>query len=112
MINHKVLLYALEVYREGSVKKAEKMYISQPNLSKMIIALEDEIGVKLFNRNPKGMTPTFDGEFLFRCAEDIKRQTDLIERYCKNVSKNLFRMTAAVIWADYISEAFTSFLDR
>lgn len=113
MINHKVLLYALEVNREGSVKKAaEKLYISQPNLSKMIIALEDEIGIQLFNRTSKGMTSTFDGEVLFRYAEDIKRQTDLIERYCKNVTKNSFRMTAAVIWADYISEAFTSFLDR
>lgn len=113
MINHKVLLYALEVSREGSVvKAAEKLYVSQPNLSKMIIALEEEIGVQLFNRTPKGMVPTTDGEVLFRYAEDIKRQTDLIESYCKKVTSNSFRMSAAVIWADYISEAFTSFLDR
>ncbi|MCR5601253.1 MAG: LysR family transcriptional regulator [Ruminococcus sp.] len=113
MINHKVLLYALEVSREGSVvKAAEKLYVSQPNLSKMIIALEEEIGVQLFNRTPKGMVPTNDGEVLFRYAEDIKRQTDLIESYCKKVTSNSFRMSAAVIWADYISEAFTNFLDR
>ena len=113
MINHKVLLYALEVCREGSVvKAAEKLYISQPNLSKMIIALEDEMNIQLFNRTPKGMVATHDGELIFRYAEEIKRQTDFIESYCEKVTSHSLRMSLAVTWADYISEAFTMFLSK
>ncbi|MCR4887903.1 MAG: LysR family transcriptional regulator [Ruminococcus sp.] len=113
MINHKNLLYALEVSKQGSVNKAaEKLYIGQPNLSKMIIGLEEELGVALFRRTPKGMIPTADGEVIFRHAEEIYRQTGFIEEYCKNISKKALRMSAAVPWADYISEAFTNFLGR
>ena len=113
MINHKGLLYALEVCREGSVvKAAEKLYISQPNLSKMIIALEDEMNVQLFNRTPKGMVATHDGKLIFRYAEEIKRQTDFIESYCEKVTSHSLRMSLAVTWADYISEAFTQFLGK
>ncbi|MBE6863788.1 MAG: LysR family transcriptional regulator [Ruminococcus flavefaciens] len=113
MINHKFLLYALEVCREGSVvKAAEKLYLSQPNLSKMIISLEDEMNIQLFNRTRKGMVATHDGELIFRYAEEIKRQTDFIENYCNKVTSHSVRMSLAVTWADYISEAFTMFLNK
>lgn len=60
--------YALEVERTGSITQAaENLYMNQPNLSKAIRELEEQIGYKIFNRTPKGISPTRKGEvFLLR----------------------------------------------
>lgn len=59
------LLYVLETARCGSVTRAaEKLHLSQPSLSNQIIQLEQELGIPLFERSHKRVTPTSAGEFL------------------------------------------------
>ena len=60
---------------ENFSKAAEELYVSQPALSKMIKGLEDEIGVKLFDRVGKNIR-------LNECGKSAVK-------YCKNVFKNL-----------------------
>ncbi|PYG32521.1 LysR family transcriptional regulator [Pelagimonas varians] len=43
---------------------AQMVNLSQPALSKSILALEDEYGVKLFDRHPRGLVPTQFGHAL------------------------------------------------
>ena len=50
---------------------AETVHLSQPALSKSIIALEEEYGVKLFDRHPRGLTPTVYGFALEHHARRI-----------------------------------------
>lgn len=62
------------VAREGSITRAsERLYISQPAVSAHIKAIEDTLGLVLFDRTPRGMTLTVDGERLLAKAEQTLR---------------------------------------
>ena len=65
------IYYALTVEECGSMNKAaEKLFIVQPTLTNAIRELEKEVGVTVFVRTRKGITPTSEGaEFL----SDIRR---------------------------------------
>lgn len=61
----------MAVAREGSVTRAsERVHLSQPAVSAHVKALEDALGLALFDRTPKGMTLTPDGQRLLARAED------------------------------------------
>ena len=52
-------------------RAAERLHISQPALSAQIKALEDELGVALFERTSSGMTLTASGQRLLTEAEKV-----------------------------------------
>lgn len=82
----RVLRYFLAVVREGGVNRAaEALHITQPTLSRQISQLEDELGVKLFERGARKTTLTDEGVLLRRRAEEIlaladKTAQELIEQ--------------------------------
>ena len=58
------------VARERSITRAsEVVHLSQPAVSAHIKALEDTLGLTLFERTPRGMSLTRDGERLLTKAE-------------------------------------------
>lgn len=65
--------YVYQVYRMKSFSKAaQSLYITQPCLSAIIIKLEKEIGVPLFDRNKNPIQLTEFGERYIACAENIE----------------------------------------
>jgi DNA-binding transcriptional LysR family regulator len=52
-------------------RAAEKLHVSQPAVSAQIKALEDELGVPLFERTPSGMVLTAPGKRLLAQAERV-----------------------------------------
>ena len=67
-------LYQLKTFvaiaKEGSLTRAaERVFTSAPAVSAQLKALEDELGVKLFERTPRGMVPTQAGRSLLEEAE-------------------------------------------
>ncbi len=60
---------------------ARQLYLSQPNLSKSIEQLENELGVSLFNRTNKGVSLTIDGMDLLNQAVSILNQVKSITDY-------------------------------
>jgi DNA-binding transcriptional LysR family regulator len=69
----------ITVARVGHLTRAaEQMHLSQPALSKQIRALEDTLGVTLFERLPTGMQLTRAGRELLGSAEATLRQALLL----------------------------------
>lgn len=68
----KVLKYFLMAAREESITKAaEKLYMTQPPLSRQLMALEEELGTQLFIRGSRKITLTEEGMLLRKRAEEI-----------------------------------------
>lgn len=76
----RVLRYFLTVVREESITKAsEVLHITQPTLSRQLSQMEEEVGVKLFERGSRRITLTNEGILLRRRAEEILQLVDKIE---------------------------------
>ncbi|HIU26266.1 MAG TPA: LysR family transcriptional regulator [Candidatus Copromorpha excrementigallinarum] len=70
----RVLRYFLAVVREESISgAADFLHITQPTLSRQIMELEEELGVRLLNRGRKNhkITLTEEGALLRRRAEEL-----------------------------------------
>lgn len=59
---------------KGLTAAVDTLYIAQPALSQSIKQLEEELGVKLFNRSRKGMELTSAGKVFLGHANSILRQ--------------------------------------
>ncbi|MDF2678516.1 MAG: transcriptional regulator, LysR family [Bacillota bacterium] len=71
-MNERELLYIKTIADEKSISKAaKKLFVAQPSLSQAVQKIEEEIGAKLFIRNPDGMTLTFAGEKYYLTATEI-----------------------------------------
>ena len=82
----RVLRYFLTVVREEGINRAaEVLHITQPTLSRQLSGLEEEMGVKLFDRGARKITLTREGMLLKRRAEEIlslvhKTEKELMEQ--------------------------------
>ena len=104
--------YAVEIAKTKSISKAaENLFMGQPNLSRAIKELEESLGIIIFNRTPKGISITPEGEEFLRYAKRIIRQVDEVEEIYKNGRKPKTRFSACVPRATYLSHAFTEFAE-
>lgn len=77
----RVLKYFLAVAREQSFSvAAQRLYLSQPTLSRQLKELEEELGKTLFVRSSKGVTLTEEGMLLRTRAEQIVALMEKTER--------------------------------
>lgn len=105
-MNTKHLEYMLEVAKCQSISKAaKKLYLSQPSLSASIAALEEEIGVPLFQRSQSGVKLTEQGEQILEVAVEILRGVEQIQ----NIAKQDVQLTGQIHIAA-IPAACSSFL--
>ncbi|MBP1961594.1 LysR family transcriptional regulator [Paenibacillus aceris] len=84
------LLYLIEINQTGSISlAAEKLHVSQPNISQAIVSLEEELGVKLFNRSRFGAVPTDDGKLIISKAEEIISKVEELRESVGHHAKEL-----------------------
>ena len=68
----RVLNYFLMVAREENITKAARLlHITQPTLSRQLMQLEEELGVKLFHRSNHSIVLTDAGILLKRRAQEL-----------------------------------------
>ena len=82
------LRYITEIARTGNLTKAaENLFVSQPNLSKVLRKLETELHAPLFYKEGKLLCPTEAGKVLLNGAKDILYQVEKIEDSIANLNK-------------------------
>lgn len=81
--------YFLAVAEETNfTRAAEKLYISQPALSKFIRRLEESLGVTLFDRAATPMKLTYAGELYQKYVEESIRREKVLMETLKEIQEN------------------------
>lgn len=76
-MNLRILIYFLTVAREKNLTRAaDILHITQPTLSRQLAQLEDELGVKLFDRSQRRLTLSTAGKFLQQRGQEIIELVD------------------------------------
>ena len=80
-MNTRQIQYAIALSELGNFSKvAQQLDISQPALSKQIIHLEKELGIRIFNRDTTPLTLTPAGEFFLREARKLLHKEEQLLR--------------------------------
>ncbi len=76
----KQLQYFVACAQTGSFSDAAKiLYSTQPSVSKVIKSLEDTLGMQLFERLPRGIRLTVQGQKVYQYACRITNEIDVLE---------------------------------
>lgn len=68
------------VVEQGSISAAaERLFIQQPPLSRLLQGLEADFGVALLHRQPRGVVPTDAGKVLLEEARELLARADQLE---------------------------------
>lgn len=86
------LNYAIQIADTGSMNRAaERLFVSQPSLTNSIKELERELGIIIFQRSSRGVTPTSEGLEFLASARQLYQQYELLqEKYEKGDLKRKF----------------------
>ncbi|MGA2545992.1 MAG: LysR family transcriptional regulator [Rectinemataceae bacterium] len=87
-------------------RAAEKLHISQPPLSRQIMDLEEELGVALFERGPKGVKITPAGRYLEKEAMRLIGRVSLIKGRIGKIQDEGTRL----VRIGFVASAMYSFL--
>jgi DNA-binding transcriptional LysR family regulator len=88
MIELRRLRYLVAVADEGHITRAaERLGIQQPPLTRQIRLLEEELGVALFERLPRGMRTTEAGRVVVEEARDVLARAERIRETAQRAAR-------------------------
>ena len=107
------LKYISAVEKYGSITKAaQRLYVSQPSVSAVIHALEEELGIEIFTRSAKGITITENGRELLKMGNKILHDVDYIGEFFSGPDKDekpSFYVSSQHY--DFVATAFEQFVN-
>lgn len=84
------LQYITDIDKTGSIAHtSERLYISSPGISLAISNLEEELGVKIFERSRTGLEPTEAGKKLIIKAQEILNRIEEFKLEAKSDSSEI-----------------------
>ncbi|MFI0088422.1 LysR family transcriptional regulator [Streptomyces bobili] len=112
-MNIEGLRYAQAVSRTKSFSAAARDYgVTQPALSNGVARLEVELGVKLFDRSPRGVKPTAHGARLLpmidRALEALDSVTTEAQRLTRPADRAIRMGVSPLIGADLVACSFSA----
>jgi LysR family transcriptional regulator, hydrogen peroxide-inducible genes activator len=81
-------LIAVDSHRHF-VKAAEACCVSQPTLSMMIQKLEEELGIKIFDRSKQPVIPTEAGREIIQQAKIILKESGTLKEIARSLKGEL-----------------------
>lgn len=104
--------YILAIARYGSMNEAAKaLLVSQASLSSAVRELEEEFGIRIFDRSNKGVRLTRDGAEFIRYARQLITQYQVItDRYEGSDKKSVRNFAVTSQHYDFAAEAFINFM--
>ena len=94
---------------------AETLRLSQSAISRQVSALEQEVGVPLFNRHARGLVLTEQGELLYRTAHDVLVKLESVKsrlRETKDRPTGLLKVSTTVgLGSGWLTERLPEFVD-
>ncbi len=94
---------------------ARRLRLSQPALSRQVIALEESLGAKLFHRHARGLALTNEGEQLrattMRMADEIERTKSSIEATRNRPTGEIKLTTTVSFGSSWLAVQLKDFLD-
>ena len=107
----KQLQYFVVSVDMGSFQNAAKMlYTTQPHVSKTVKALEEELHLKLLNREARGVKMTNEGKKVYDYASLILKNTEQISRI--NEENQVSRLCVSTMPGARIAELCAEFYDE
>jgi LysR family transcriptional regulator, hydrogen peroxide-inducible genes activator len=107
-------IVAVSTWRNFHVA-ADKCSITQPTLSMQIQKMEDELGIRIFDRSKKPVVPTEAGEAIIEQARKVLHEAQLITEVVleqKNLTEGTLRIGILPTLAPYLLPLFIiSFLE-
>ncbi len=91
------LRYVVEVAQCGSISRAaQRLFVTQPSLSKAIADLETEMNIHIFSRTNRGVSLTEEGTKFLSYARQVIEQSNLLEQKYKygTPSKRIFAVSS------------------
>ena len=107
------LRYLVAIRKWGSVSAAAKqLYAAQPNVSKALKNLEEEYGIRIFERSSTGMIPTEQGRSFIQQAERVLQEVDRLDRDARHRQDSCAELRVVLPHATYASYATVDFLQQ
>src|SRR5881392_1963510 len=110
-VDTRLLRYFAAVAAEGSLSRAaERLFVSQPALTKQIKQLESLLGVQLFTRSRAGMTLTAAGQALAERVPAVLDGWDQALRHTRQAASHAARVLRVGFLAGAANEATQSII--
>ena len=111
----KLRLFHMVAAAGSFTEGARRLKLSQPALSRQIIALEEALGAKLFHRHARGLALTNEGEQLraatIRIADDVERTKSMIEATRNRPTGEIKLTTTVSFGSAWLPGQLKDFLD-
>ena len=81
LLEFRLLKYIVAIAETANFTRAsERLFLAQPTLSQQMIALEDGIGVQIFNRRREGVSLTPAGQMIYAFAQEaLERRSEVVK---------------------------------
>lgn len=108
------LSYIVEISKCGSISKAaRKLFLSQSGISTSVGALEEDLGIRLFDRSNRGVEFTPEGKEFLSYAVSLLEQKDRIESlYRESRAAAPARLSVSTQRYPFTEDAFLRLLQR